>query len=163
MVSLHPPGKDCTPKTRLWPANSEPWVLWRWSPRSECEGVNPNEMPAVKFKELSTPDGAEPSAKIQERVIAARKIQIERFAKEKKIFVNAHMQTRHLKKHCSITSAGQNLLRAAMSRLGLSARTYDRILKVARTIADLESSPDIKESHLSEVIQYRTLDWDLWM
>jgi magnesium chelatase family protein len=73
------------------------------------------------------------------------------------------MQTRHLKKYCQTSSAGQELLRAAMSRLGLSARAYDRILKVARTIADLESSPDIKESHLSEAIQYRTLDRNLWM
>ncbi len=121
------------------------------------------EVPAVKFKELSTPEGAEPSSKIRGRVIAARKIQTERFAKEKKIFANAHMQTRHLKKYCQITSAGQELLRAAMSRLGLSARAYDRILKVARTIADLEGAPDIKESHLSEAIQYRTLDRNLWM
>jgi len=73
------------------------------------------------------------------------------------------MQTRHLKKYCQITATGQELLRAAMSRLGLSARAYDRILKVARTIADLETSPDIKECHLSEVIQYRTLDRNLWM
>ncbi|MCI0330744.1 MAG: YifB family Mg chelatase-like AAA ATPase [candidate division Zixibacteria bacterium] len=121
------------------------------------------EVPAVKFKELSTPDGAEPSSKIRERVSAARRLQTERFAKEKKIFANAHMQTRHLKKYCSITSAGQELLRAAMSKLGLSARAYDRILKVARTIADLEASPDVKESHLSEAIQYRTLDRNLWM
>ncbi len=121
------------------------------------------EVPAVKFKELSTPDGAEPSSKIRERVIAARKIQTERFAKEKKVFANAHMQTRHLKKYCQITSTGQELLRAAMSRLGLSARAYDRILKVARTIADLEGGSDIKESHLSEAIQYRTLDRNLWM
>lgn len=73
------------------------------------------------------------------------------------------MQTRHLKKYCQITATGQKLLRAAMSRLGLSARAYDRILKVARTIADLESCSNIKESHLSEAIQYRTLDRNLWM
>ncbi len=121
------------------------------------------EVPAVKFKELSGSEGAEPSAKIRERVTAARRLQTERFAKEKKIFANAHMQTRHLKKYCQITSAGQELLRAAMSKLGLSARAYDRILKVARTIADLEGAPDIKESHLSEAIQYRTLDRNLWM
>ena len=121
------------------------------------------EVPAVKFKELAASESAEPSAKIRERVISARKIQTERFSKEKKVFANAHMQTRHLKKYCQITSAGQELLRAAMSRLGLSARAYDRILKVARTIADLEASPDIKESHLSEAIQYRTLDRNLWM
>jgi len=111
------------------------------------------EVPAVKFKELAASESAESSYKIRERVSAARKIQTERFSKEKKIFANAHMQTRQLKKYCSITSAGQELLRAAMSRLGLSARAYDRILKVARTIADLEGVPDIKESHLSEAIQ----------
>jgi len=121
------------------------------------------EVPSVKFKDLSTSEGAEPSAKIRARVTSARKLQTERFAKEKKIFANAHMQTRHLKKYCQITSAGQELLRAAMAKLGLSARAYDRILKVARTIADLEGSPDIKESHLSEAIQYRTLDRNLWM
>lgn len=121
------------------------------------------EVPAVKFKELAASENAEPSVKIRERVISARKIQTERFSREKKVFANAHMQTRHLKKYCQITSAGQELLRAAMSRLGLSARAYDRILKVARTIADLENSPDIKESHLSEAIQYRTLDRNLWM
>jgi len=121
------------------------------------------EVPAVKFKELATPEGAEPSVKIRERVIAARKIQTERFTKEKKVFANAHMQTRQLRKYCQISAAGQELLRAAMSKLGLSARAYDRILKVARTIADLEGNPDIKESHLSEAIQYRTLDRNLWM
>lgn len=121
------------------------------------------EVPAVKFKELAARETAEPSVKIRERVAVARKIQTERFAKEKKIFANAHMQTRQLRKYCQITSAGQELLRVAMSRLGLSARAYDRILKVARTIADLEGSTDIKESHLSEAIQYRTLDRNLWM
>jgi magnesium chelatase family protein len=121
------------------------------------------EVPAVKFKELATADAAEPSSKIRERVAGARKIQTKRFDKEKKVFANAHMQTRHLKKYCPITSAGQELLRAAMAKLGLSARAYDRILKVARTIADLEGALDIKESHLSEAIQYRTLDRNLWM
>ena len=121
------------------------------------------EVPAVKFKELATSEAAESSAKIRQRVIFARKLQTERFTKEKKVFANAHMQTRHLKKYCQITSTGQELLRTAMSRLGLSARAYDRILKVARTIADLEGSADIKESHLSEAIQYRTLDRNLWM
>ena len=121
------------------------------------------EVPAVKFNELSKSEGAEPSIKIRERVAAARKIQTERFAKEKKVYANAHMQTRHLRRFCPIGSAGQELLRAAMAKLGLSARAYDRILKVARTIADLECAPDIKESHLSESIQYRTLDRNLWM
>jgi magnesium chelatase family protein len=121
------------------------------------------EVPAVKLKELAASESAEPSVRIRERVVSARKIQTERFSKEKKVFANAHMQTRHLKKYCQVTSAGQELLRAAMSRLGLSARAYDRILKVARTIADLENSHDIKESHLSEAIQYRTLDRNLWM
>ena len=121
------------------------------------------EVPAVKFKELANRETAELSVKIRERVTAARKIQTHRFEKEKKIFANAHMQTRHLKKFCQTTSAGQELLRAAMAKLGLSARAYDRILKVARTIADLEGAADIKESHLSEAIQYRTLDRNLLM
>lgn len=117
----------------------------------------------MKFKELAATDSAEPSAKIRVRVAAARKIQTERFAKEKKIYANAHMQTRQLRKYCPISSAGQELLRAAMAKLGFSARAYDRILKVAHTIADLENSPDIKELHLSEAIQYRTFDRNLWM
>jgi magnesium chelatase family protein len=96
-------------------------------------------------------------------VTSARKIQTERFAKEKNIFAHAYMQTQHLKKYCRISSAGQELLRAAMSRLGHSARAYDRIPKVVRTIADLEGSPDIKEFHLSEAIQCRTLDRNLWV
>jgi magnesium chelatase family protein len=77
------------------------------------------EVPAVKFKELAASESAESSSTIRERVTSARKIQTERFAKEKKIFAKAHMQTRHLKKYCQITSASQELLRAAMSRLGL--------------------------------------------
>ena len=121
------------------------------------------EVPSVKFKDLSTSEGAEPSAKIRARVTSARKLQTERFAKEKKVFANAHMQTRHLKKYCQITSAGQELLRAAMAKLGLSARAYDRILKVSRTIADLEGSQEILPQHISEGIQYRSLDRNLWM
>jgi magnesium chelatase family protein len=120
------------------------------------------EAPAVEFKELSSDERAEPSAAIRERVIAAREIQAGRFATSRKGRTNAEMSHAQLKTHCKLDPDSQEMLRMAMSELQLSARAYDRILKVSRTIADLAESPAIRTEHLAEAIQYRTLDRNLW-
>jgi magnesium chelatase family protein len=119
------------------------------------------EVVPVSVKELSSPEEGERSDQIRERVINARAIQHERFDVSG-IYCNAQMSSKQVKDICVITSAGQNLLNKAMTKLGLSARAYDRILKVSRTIADLSNSPDIKVEHLAEAIQYRSLDRDNW-
>ncbi len=115
------------------------------------------EVPAVRYEDLSSSHSPEPSSAIRQRVIAARKRQLERFSNDL-IYSNALMKPRHIKKYCAIDSAGQALLEQAVQRLGLSARAYHRILKVARTIADLEDQENIAPNHLLEAIQYRTLD-----
>jgi magnesium chelatase family protein len=119
------------------------------------------DVPAVKFKELASESAAESSSEIRERVIAARRIQLERF-REEKIFSNAQMSPRLIRKYCGIDSRSKALLENAITRLGLSARAYDRILKVSRTLADLEGKSAIESSHISEAIQYRTLDRNFW-
>jgi magnesium chelatase family protein len=121
------------------------------------------EVPAVKFKELAGQPTGEKSHEIRQRVNKGRKVQLERFKNEKSIFCNAHMESKDLRKYCPIDDHSKELLRMAMSKLGLSARAYDRILKVSRTIADLEESENIQSQHLSEAIQYRSLDRNLWM
>ena len=121
------------------------------------------EVPAVKFKELAGQPTGEKSHEIRQRVNQGRKVQLERFKNEKSIFCNAHMESKDLRKYCTIDDHSKELLRSAMSQLGLSARAYDRILKVARTIADLDQQPDILPQHISEAIQYRSLDRNLWM
>jgi len=115
------------------------------------------EVPAVPYKELSTEYSGENSETIRKRVLNARSFQLERF-KSDKIYCNGQMKARHIKKYCKLKDDAQSLLDAAMQRLGLSARAYMRILKVSRTISDLESSEDIQSHHVSEAIQYRTLD-----
>ncbi len=115
------------------------------------------EVPAVRYDDLRSNVPAEPSAAIRERVVAARKRQLERGAADG-IYANALMKPRHLKKHCHLDSAGEQLLGGAVRQLGLSARAYHRILKVARTIADLDHQHDIAPHHLLEAIQYRSLD-----
>lgn len=115
------------------------------------------EVPAVPYKELMAEHAGEKSETIRERVMRARNIQVERFRGDK-IYCNGHMKTRHIKKHCKLREDAHTLLDAAMQKLGLSARAYTRILKVSRTIADLEGSADIQSHHVSEAIQYRTLD-----
>ena len=116
------------------------------------------EVPAVPYKELSNEYAGEKSEDIRRRVVDARDIQLERFNKDKKIYSNGQMKTRHIKKYCRLDQDAQSLLDTAMQKLGLSARAYTRILKLSRTIADLEVSEDIKSHHISEAIQYRTLD-----
>ncbi len=121
------------------------------------------EVPAVKVAELSQQRPGEPSDAIRARVICARKRQAERFTKRTGLFSNADMQSREIREFCKIDSDGEVLLKMAMTKLGLSARAYDRILKVARTIADLGGSDEIRPEHLGEAIQYRSLDRNLWM
>jgi len=120
------------------------------------------EVPAVKYKELRAPSSAEDSASVRQRVIAARNRQLDRFHSEKKTYANAQMMPKMIRKHCAITAEGEKLLENAITRLGLSARAHDRILKVARTIADLDGGVGIEPRHLSEAIQYRTLDRSYW-
>lgn len=120
------------------------------------------EVPAVKYKELSTESSAEKSDTIRERVIKAREIQINRFKDVKHIFNNADMGSKEVRKYCKLDSSGEELLKMAMTKLGLSARAYDRILKVSRTIADIDNSENILPQHISEAIQYRSLDRELW-
>lgn len=120
------------------------------------------EVPAVNFKELASTTKAESSEFIRKRVVAAREKQFTRFADYSGIFNNADMGTNEVRKFCKIDTAGSELLKMAMTRLGLSARAYDRILKVSRTIADLEGEENILPQHISEAIQYRSLDRELW-
>ena len=115
------------------------------------------EVPAVKFQEISSDAPAELSSDIRERVTRARAIQHERLKKDG-IFANAHMRSRHIRKYCTIDEGSQRLMETAMNRLGLSARAYNRILKVARTIADIDGTESIAAEHISEAIQYRSLD-----
>jgi magnesium chelatase family protein len=119
------------------------------------------EVVPVPFDKLATIHDAEKSSLVRDRVIQARKLQEQRFASAK-IHCNAQMSARMLKTHCELDAAGQALLKNAMQKLGLSARAYDRILKVSRTIADLEKSEKIECSHLAEAINYRSLDRANW-
>lgn len=120
------------------------------------------EVPAVNFKALSSDRKGENSATIRKRVIQTRSYQTERFKNEKAIFCNADMPPAQIRKYCKIDAQGKGLLQTAINKFGLSARAYDRILKVARTIADLESESSILPTHLSEAIQYRSLDREIW-
>jgi magnesium chelatase family protein len=120
------------------------------------------EVTPVPFSELSAQHSSESSKEIRSRVIKARKIQGARYDSESKVHCNAQMNTGHLKIYCKLNEAGNALLKNAMERLGLSARAYDRILKVARTIADLDTSDNIETNHIAEAIQYRSLDRDGW-
>jgi len=115
------------------------------------------EVPAIKYRELSDNKDAESSLMIKARVEKARVIQRERF-KEDKIFCNAQMNSKLTKRHCVLQDEAKSLLKMAMTELGLSARAYDKILKISRTIADLAGSEDILSGHISEAMQYRNLD-----
>ncbi|MEW6054094.1 MAG: YifB family Mg chelatase-like AAA ATPase [Nitrospirota bacterium] len=116
------------------------------------------EVPAVPYKELSNEYAGEKSEEIRKRVVAARDIQLARFTHDRKVYANGQMKTRHIRKYCALRPDARTLLDTAMQKLGLSARAYTRILKLSRTIADLEASEDIHSPHISEAIQYRTLD-----
>lgn len=120
------------------------------------------EVTPVGFSELTDRRPAESSAIVRERVVKARLIQLKRFEGMEGIYSNAQMNASLLRDVCRIDEAGQQLLKTAMERLGLSARAYDRILKVARTVADLDGSSAIESQHLAEAIQYRSLDRENW-
>ena len=119
------------------------------------------DMPAVRYRELRDDSGGQTSAEIRACVMGARKRQLARYQGEK-IYCNAQMSSRQLARYCNISPDCGRLLENAMTRLGLSARAHDRILKVARTIADLESAESISTTHISEAIQYRSLDRSYW-
>jgi magnesium chelatase family protein len=120
------------------------------------------EVTPVPFDELHSRQTAEPSAAIRERVIAARLVQSQRFAADASVHCNAQMHSRLVRKYCALDEPSTKLIKMAIQRLGLSARAYDRILKVARTVADLGNSDTIRPEHLSEAIQYRSLDRSWW-
>jgi len=132
------------------------------------------EVPAVQYKELRSGTAAEGSAEIRSRVLAARERQHARFlaadartkpsgkAPSRAVFANAQMTTQQIRIHCELASEAERLLERAMQQQGLSARAHDRILKVARTIADLDSANEIAVKHIAEAIQYRTLDRSYW-
>ncbi|WP_058866502.1 YifB family Mg chelatase-like AAA ATPase [Chloracidobacterium thermophilum] len=124
------------------------------------------DVPAVHFQELATDAPGEDSATIRARVVRARERQLERFRTRDKtkpaMFCNAHMTPQAIRRYCRLDSAGRQMLETAMARLGLSARAYDRILKVSRTIADLEGATNIAAHHVAEAIQYRSLDRSYW-
>jgi magnesium chelatase family protein len=120
------------------------------------------EVPAVKYKDLSKEEKSEPSTNIRERVITAREIQLNRYKEIPNVFNNGDMSSKEVRQYCKLDSSGEELLKMAMTKLGLSARAYDRIQKVSRTIADLDQSEQIQPQHISEAIQYRSLDRELW-
>jgi len=113
----------------------------------------------VKYKALTGESGGEPSEAIRERVDRARVVQRERFvANRRGIYANAHMAPRDIRAHCRVSDGADALLKTAITRLGLSARAYHRILKIARTVADLDEAASLEPKHVSEAIQYRSLD-----
>ncbi len=120
------------------------------------------EVPAVNYKELSSEIKGEESSFIRERVVLARDKQFNRFKSYQSIYTNSDMGSKEIREFCKLDAAGSELLKMAMTKLNLSARAYDRILKVSRTIADLENQPNILPQHISEAIQYRSLDRQLW-
>ncbi len=120
------------------------------------------EVPSLKYDELKSVIPGESSEEIAKRINKARTTQLARFEGKKKIYCNAHMGTKDIRKHCPIDEQAQFLLKTAIERFGLSARAYDKVLKVARTIADLENIENIKTQHIAEAIQYRSLDKDVW-
>jgi magnesium chelatase family protein len=119
------------------------------------------EVPQLHYSDLMQVPSGEKSEDIRKRVNVARNNQLERFKKEK-IFCNAQMSTKLIRKYCVLNEESRTLLQTAMSKKGLSARAYDRILKLARTIADIDNSTDIMFHHLSEAVQYRSMDKKYW-
>jgi magnesium chelatase family protein len=119
------------------------------------------EVPAVPFKELSGPRDGSTSAAMREQVMSARSIQDARFLNSN-TRRNAQMSTREIRQHCQLNDAGTNLLRSSIQEMGLSARAHDKVLRVARTIADLDGSAGLLPEHVSEAVNYRMLDRQFW-
>ena len=151
------PDKDCV----CTPGNIQRYMNKISGPLLDRIDIHIEVVP-VSYDELSTSERKENSEAIRERVIKAREKQSERYADYESIHANAQMSSRMIREYCEINEAGKNLLKKAMENLGLSARAYDRILKVARTIADLEDTENIQSFHLAEAIQYRSLDRETW-
>lgn len=151
------PMKDCT----CTPAQIQKYMAKISGPLLDRIDLHV-EVPAVKYKELSSKDTGERSERVRERVVKAREIQRTRFSGRKGLYSNADMQSKDIKEFCRVDAAGEELLKMAITKLGLSARAYDRILKVGRTIADLADSLTIQPEHIGEAIQYRSLDRNLW-
>jgi len=120
------------------------------------------EVVPVAYRDLADKQRGESSGAVRERVIKARKIQEKRYVDYPTIHANAQMTSQLIQKYCDLDEDCRNILKNAMNRLGLSARAYDRILKVSRTIADLDDSENIQTGHLAEAINYRSLDRDNW-
>ena len=121
------------------------------------------EVTPVPFEKLSNDEPSESSVSIRKRVMDARKIQSERFTSHEKVHYNAQMSSKLIRKYCELNQSSLQLLKSAMDKLNLSARAYDRILKVSRTIADIEGTEEIKSHHIGEAIQYRSLDREGWL
>lgn len=151
------PTQDCT----CQPGSVEKYLNKISGPLLDRIDLHVEVVP-VPFEELSKKSAGESSKVVRERVIQARKIQIERFAEVPNVYSNAQMTTKLIQQYCRLDEECSKLLKNAMDRLNLSARAYDRILKVSRTIADLAASEDIRPEHLAEAIQYRSLDRDNW-
>ncbi|HPO63611.1 MAG TPA: ATP-binding protein, partial [Candidatus Kapabacteria bacterium] len=120
------------------------------------------EVPAVKYQDMTSVKPGESSEMIRDRVIKARNIQEERFKNIKEVYKNSDMGSKEIRKFCQLGSDSQAIMKNAMDKLGFTARTFDRIQKVARTIADLSVSENIRPEHISEAIQYRSLDRQYW-
>jgi magnesium chelatase family protein len=120
------------------------------------------DVPAVPYKDLAGGRAAESSETVRKRVVAARNVQLRRFFDEH-IYSNAQMGPRLIRKFCVLSPECERIMENAVTKLGFSARAYDRILKVARTVADLDGAEDLEPKHLSEAVQYRTLDRNLWL
>ena len=121
------------------------------------------EVQPVPFEKLSDERNGEASNIIRERVTKAREIQTQRFIESEKVHYNAQMNVKQIRKYCALDDSSKKLLKTAMDSLNLSARAYDRILKVSKTISDLEGSESISPDHIAEAIQYRSLDREGWL
>lgn len=151
---------DPTRECRCTPPQIQRYIAKVSGPLLDRIDIHIN-VPAVKVSELATKEGGEDSAEIRKRVVRARKVQQDRFS-GLPLYCNAQMPPRLIRKYCPLTQSSQQLLERAIMKFGLSARAYDRILKVSRTIADLEGIDQIQDNHISEAVQYRTLDRTFW-
>ena len=151
------PEKDCT----CTPMMRQKYMSRISGPLLDRIDIHIEVVP-VPFDKLSGKEQLETSAQIRERVTKARAIQQERFAGFQGVHCNAQMSTRLIRKYCALSTECSDMIKHAMEKIGHSARAYDRILKVSRTIADLAGEPEIKPEHLAEAIQYRSLDRDNW-